>query len=133
MVPVSPTFSVSNEASASSTNNIPAVTGTSQNFAFQLQFSDVNMTISGDTLGLDPVNVTVTLTDLQQALAVGATFTSSGSSTVTIPTSDCDAVKFLCLTVSSGAGASYIDVDTGNNVMCVDVVTRKGCDPGKNK
>ncbi len=129
------TFSVDvdNLAAAGSGNDIVAVSGAGNaNFAFQLQFSDVNMTTSTDTLNILPSTPAMT-TDLQQGLAGGAQLTVAGSDSVTIPSVQCSAVKFLCVLMVPATGASYTDADpaAASNIFCIDISGRKACGPGK--
>ena len=114
-------------------NDITAVTGSDTNYAFALQFSDVDMNTGTDTLSIAQVTPTITTADLQQGLTVSNTFTI----TVTLPklqitAANCASVKYLCVILTTGTNAGFVDSDTNkaSNIKCFSVAARKSCVPG---
>ena len=115
-------------------NDIIAVSGGDTNYAFALQFSDVDMNTGTDTLSIGQVTPTISTADLQQGLTVSNTFTI----TVTLPklkilAANCASVKYLCAILTTGSNAGFVDSDPtkGSNIRCFSIVTRKSCAPGK--
>ena len=115
-------------------NDIGAATGSDTNYAFALQFSDVDMNTGSDTLSIGQVTPTISTADLQQGLTVSNTFTL----TVTLPklkilAANCASVKYLCAILTLGTNAGFVDSDTtkGGNIGCFSIVARKSCAPGK--
>ena len=70
------------------------------------------------------------VTDVQRGIEAGSSVTVSGSSSVTVPDLQCSDIRFLCVSVSKGVGASYVDSDPSNNVHCIDVTELRTCNPG---
>ena len=115
-------------------NDISAATGSDTNYAFALQFSDVDMNTGTDTLSIAQVTPTISTADLQQGLTVSNTFTI----TATLPKlkilpANCANVKYLCAILTTGTNAGFVDSDTtkGSNIRCLSIVARKSCAPGK--
>ena len=114
-------------------NDITPATGSDTNYAFALQFSDVDMNTGTDTLSIAQVTPTISNTDLQQGLTVSNTFTIS----VTLPklqitAANCASVKYLCVILTTGTNAGFVDSDTtkASNIKCFSVAARKSCVPG---
>ena len=115
-------------------NDIITVSGGDTNYAFALQFSDVDMNTGTDTLSIGQVTPTISTADLQQGLTVSNTFTI----TVTLPklkilAANCASVRYLCAILTMGSNAGFVDSDPtkGSNIRCFSIVTRKSCAPGK--
>ena len=134
-VPTTITFDVDlmNVASAGTRNDIPSVTGPSENFEFTVQLSDVDMNSASDGLGMTPVTPTITVGDVTQGLvAQAAATTFTGTATVTISAVDCPSVQFMCIHLTTGTGALYTDADStpSSNTICTDVTSNVLCAPG---
>ena len=115
-------------------NDIIAVSGGDTNYAFALQFSDVDMSTGTDTLSIAQSTPTISTADLQQGLTVSNTFTI----TVSLPklkilAANCASVKYLCAMLTIGTNAGFVDSDPtkGSNIRCLSIVARKSCAPGK--
>jgi len=125
-------ITVDNMAAVVLGNAILAVTGSYVNYEFVVQFSNADMKTGGDTLGLTAVPVVMT-TDVKQGLAAGSSVVFSGTVDLTLYSTSCLAANYLCVSISSGTGASYVDADVTatSNVVCTDISTIKTCVPGK--
>ena len=104
----------------------------SDNFIFTVQFSDVDMETSSDSLALPGKTVAVE-TDLEQGLATGSSLVVTGDVSLTVPTSDCASIEYLCIHVQAGADACYTDaVDTGSsNSKCIPIADMVRCETGQ--
>ncbi|CAD5123008.1 DgyrCDS11396 [Dimorphilus gyrociliatus] len=124
--------SIENKAAASSGNDLLSVIAPNANFILESQFSDVDIGNGGtDTLALAKSAVTITpASDALKAISQGATETIGATASVTVPSgSSCQSVTYLCFHLSVGTGASYIDADLNNNVVCKDISAQKACQP----
>ena len=129
---VSFTIVVNNAANIANGNDIKAVSNSDENFSFKLQFSDIDMRLSPnqDTLSSPKASVAITPGDDVRGLSAQNSFTTSGNSTANFASADCPNVKFLCVSLLVGMGASFKDADTTNNIFCDDVRRRIVCSPG---
>ena len=124
--------SISNLAIAKSWNNIKAVTGTDTNFDVRLRFSNNDMSTGLNTLTLAEIIPSISLADLQQKLdADGGIIDIPGSALLTVPIAECNQIKYLCATTTTGTGANYTDANTANNVACESIIGQRTCEPGK--
>ena len=127
-------ITLENAASVHSGNNIPVSSGSNSNFAFTAHLSNVDMSSPGlDTLSISaPL---VSSSNLSQSLDASTSVMISGTANLMTPSTsvDCANAQFLCVTVSVGSGALYVDVDTttGSNIVCTDISSVKTCDPGE--
>ena len=134
-VPTTITFDVDlrNVASVGNGNDIPAAPGSSDNFKFMVQLSDVDMNSNMDTLSIMSVTPTITTGDLKQALiAQAAATTFTGTATLTITAGQCPNVQFLCIILEAVTGAPFTDADTSDssNTICTDITSNIICSPG---
>lgn len=129
---ISISVSIQNKATSGSGNDLLGVVSPSVNFVLESQFSDVDVGASGiDTLSLSKSPIAISLAaDAVKAINQGATETIGATASVTIPSgSTCQQVSFLCFHLSAGSGASYVDANTNNNVVCKDISAQKACQP----
>ena len=113
-------------------NDILAVSGSSSNFAFGVQFSDVDMASQMDNLKEPVINISYTdIADWQVALPAQGAVNLTGVVNVSLSQDICINVTHLCYHLSEGKNASYVDANTTNNVICINITQQKGCDPGK--
>ena len=130
LLSVSFTADIENQAASSPGNDILATTG--DNYAFDVLFADadINSNIATNTQAGSNINIVTGLT--VGLLASGASLTVSGSVDLTLPTANCNTLTFLCVRLSEGAGASYVDIDNADssNAICIDITSRIYCSPG---
>ena len=94
--PVTASFVIENTASGTNDGIVAASSGT--NFAFTLQFSDVDMTSGTDTLSLSPVSVSLTTaSDATQKLDPTKQFSSGGTASMTVTAAKC--VQVCCMPI----------------------------------
>ena len=136
-VPTTVDFSVdvTNMAASGIGNDIPSVTSPSENFQFTVQISDVDLAdpTAMDTLSFSPVTPTIATGDVTQALAAQASAISfTGTASITISSSQCPNVRYMCIHLSGGSGALYTDADTtpSSNTQCTDIRSNIICTPG---
>ena len=112
-------------------NNILAVTGGGVNYVLQLEFTNVDIKTSINTLMESSAPVTFS-SSVQQGLASSASITLVGTASVTLSATDCPNVQYLCVRLSAGMGASYIDINNNDNsnAYCIDVTSRMQCQTG---
>ena len=123
---------VTNVASGSPHNDIISVSGDGKaNFAFEMHISDVDMETATDTLHLAPSPAAIT-TNMQQGLTTGSSVTFSGSADVTLPTGQCVSAQYVCIRMSTGTEASYVDADlaSNSNVRCAALSSQTICETG---
>ena len=90
---ITASFDIENTASGTNDGIVAASSGT--NFAFTLQFSDVDMTSGTDTLSLSPISVTLTTaSDGTQKLDPTKQFTSGGTASMTVTAAKCAQVCY---------------------------------------
>ena len=82
-----------------------------------------------DTLNIADISISSSV-DRQQALAAAASFSSTGTASVTIPSAQCSSIGYLCLQLAIPSTAKYKEADSTNNVKCVAISTRISCSPG---
>ena len=129
------TTGVTNVAASGIGNDIPSVMLPSENFQFTVQISDVDLGLSMavDTLSFSPVTPTIATGDVAQALAAQASeITFTGTASITISSSQCPNVRYMCIHLSEGSGAPYTDADTtsSSNTQCTDITSNVICSPG---
>ncbi|XP_064623804.1 uncharacterized protein LOC135485573 isoform X2 [Lineus longissimus] len=132
-----------NVAPAHSGNDIlppPTKPAGSNNFQLKMAFSDVDVG-SGklDTLAIGKLShkvqfpeslaaQTQTVTKTDQTYAP----TTSPADELIIPQVKCSKVNYLCVYISEGDNAQYLDVDDSNNFRCISLITgniKKNCRP----
>ena len=85
---ITASFEIENKASGTNDGIVAASSGT--NFAFTLQFSDVDMTSGTDTLSLSPVSVTLTTAShATRKLDPSLSFSSGGTASMTVTAAKC--------------------------------------------
>ena len=129
------TTGVTNVAASGIRNDIPSVMLPSENFQFTVQISDVDLGLSMavDTLSFSPVTPTIATGDVAQALAAQASeITFTGTASITISSSQCPNVRYMCIHLSEGSGAPYTDADTtsSSNTECTNIEMYVTCIPG---
>lgn len=110
-------------------SDIRPVSDSDVNYHFTVYISDVDMSQSSDTLALT-YSTQFPLTGLQKGVDAQYAITLTGSCTLTFPDAACSVASYICLLLSEGLGASYVDSVTGNNIHCLDISSRKSCHPG---
>ena len=112
--------------------NIPAASAPNKNFKITMKFAEHSN--GSDSLGLATMAATITPdSDREQALVSGiaSAITLKGSTTMTLSSTHCNDVHYLCVHVDKGIGAVYLDAVTDNNYFCNNIDTRKSCNPSK--
>ena len=122
---------VENVAPTVSGNHIAAATG---NFQFEIELSDVDITVPNVTNSLTTSKEKPTMKNpshLDARLLAGSVLSMTGEVKVTLTLVDCSAAHFLCVTLTPGA--SYTDANTtsASNSHCFNLDTWKVCAPGK--
>ena len=85
---ITASFDIENKASGANDGIVAASSGT--NFAFTLQFSDVDMTSGTDTLSLSPVSVVLTTAShATRKLDPTTQFSSGGAASMTVTVAKC--------------------------------------------
>lgn len=113
-------------------DDILPVTGAGDvNYVLELVFTDADIQSGTDTLGESAVSVTIT-SDAQQGLESSTSITLTGTADVTMSTTNCPDVQFLCVKLSAASSSSYIDGDPSysSNGGCFDVTSRMQCQTG---
>ena len=123
-------FTTKNGATAGSGNDILTVSGSKYNYEYTIQLSDVDIATGTDTLNIADTTISSSV-DRQQGLAATASFSSTGTASVTIPSAQCSSIRFLCLKLATPSTALYTDAGPTNNEKCVDISTKISCSPGQ--
>ena len=128
-------ITVKNDATSTtdSGNDIIAATGANANYQLGLQFSDVDLGAGGtDTLSHSASTVTLSTSDAQQSLAAAASFTVTGTHSLTLTSGDCAKAQYLCAVLTIPGTATYTDADPAmtSNSNCFPITSKKTCEPG---
>ena len=122
---------IENQSVGSPANDILSAAG--PNYAFQLSLTNADLQTMSATLVEIGVNLNI-VSDLTVGLtAGGASVVFSGTVDFTLPTVSCNSFVYLCVELSLGGSAAYVDVDATDtsNAMCVSVTDNIYCVPGK--
>ena len=118
-----------NNASASSGNDIAALSSPDRNFALTVYVSDVN---NGTTGNLGLTFTPSSCSGLSQGVnASSGSINISCSVDITIPSAKCADAHYFCVQILEGIEAIYNDSDITNNILCVNIADQKTCSPGK--
>ena len=124
---------IANTASSQSGNDILPVTSPDVNYAFTVRITSADVASGGsDSLDLVP-STAVILNDTlaSAALAAGLALTVDLQVDVDLPYGSCSDAAYLCVNVTADAGASFVDADSSDNVICEDISSMRQCTPGE--
>ncbi len=115
---------------ASAGHDAASVSGSDVNYDFTFRLSDVDESTDTDSLGQGLASHSVPSAQAQQGLSTSGFILVDAEVEVVMPMAECEDVAYLCVSLTEGAGASYVDSNAGNNIFCRGVATLKSCHPG---
>jgi len=109
----------------------PYTTPDRWNFDLSYVLSDSNVADVASFQSLTTITPQVELSNQQVGLSVGATTSLVFNINVLLDFITCEAIRYLCLMVTSPEVASYVETSLENNLLCYDLTANVECYPGR--